>query len=92
VIERALILCDGEVLSVDETWLRREQAVRPTQSGSLVTSLIVQERHLIESALSECRGRVSGASGAAAKLRIPRSTLESKIRSLQIDKHRFRSS
>jgi PAS domain S-box-containing protein len=89
VIERAVILCDGEVLSVDE--LCREQPVPPPQSGLLTTSLHDQERQLIESALSECRGRVSGASGAAAKLGIPRSTLESRIRSLQIDKHRFRS-
>jgi PAS domain S-box-containing protein len=92
VIERAVILCDGEVLSVDETWLPGEQPALSPQSGALVASLIDQERQLIESALSECRGRVSGASGAAAKLGIPRSTLESRIRSLQIDKHRFRSS
>jgi transcriptional regulator with GAF, ATPase, and Fis domain len=91
VIERAVILCDGEVLSVDETWLSGEQPNLPTPSGPLVTSLRDQERQLIKSALSECRGRVSGASGAAAKLGIPRSTLESRIRSLQIDKHRFRS-
>jgi formate hydrogenlyase transcriptional activator len=91
VIERAVILCDGEVLSVDETWLPREQAATSPQSGPLVTSLIAQERQLIESALSKCRGRVSGAAGAAAKLGIPRSTLESRIQSLRIDKHRFRS-
>jgi len=91
VIERAVILCDGAVLSVDETWLPREQPAPPPQSGALVTSLIDQERQLIESALSESHGRVSGASGAAAKLGIPRSTLESRIRSLQIDKHQFRS-
>jgi PAS domain S-box-containing protein len=91
VIERAVILCDGEVLSVDETWLSSEQPSPPAQSGPLVTSLLDQERQLIESALSECGGRVSGASGAAVKLGIPRSTLESRIRSLQIDKHRFRS-
>jgi formate hydrogenlyase transcriptional activator len=91
VIERAVILCDGETLSVDETWLRRQPHTPSTQFGPLLTSLIDQERRLIESALSECQGRVSGATGAAAKLGIPRSTLESKIRSLQIDKLRFRS-
>jgi formate hydrogenlyase transcriptional activator len=91
VIERAVILCDGAVLSLDETWLPREQSPPSPQSGPLVSSLLDQERQLIESALSECQGRVSGASGAAAKLGIPRSTLESRIRSLQIDKHRFRS-
>jgi formate hydrogenlyase transcriptional activator len=91
VIERAVILCDGEVLSIDETWLPDKQPASSQQSGPLVTSLINQERQLIESALSNCRGRVSGESGAAVKLGIPRSTLESKIRSLRIDKHRFRS-
>ncbi len=91
VIERAVILRDGEVLSIDETWLGREHSATSKQSSPLATSLIDQERQLIESALSDCRGRVSGASGAAAKLGIPRSTLESKIRSLQIDKLRFRS-
>ncbi|HEV8001818.1 MAG TPA: sigma 54-interacting transcriptional regulator [Planctomycetaceae bacterium] len=91
VIERAVILCDGDVLSVDETWLSSEQPNPPTPSGPFVTSLLDQERQLIESALSECGGRVSGAAGAAVKLGIPRSTLESRIRSLQIDKHRFRS-
>jgi PAS domain S-box-containing protein len=91
VIERAVILCDGGVLSVDETWLLFERPAPCPQSGPLTTSLHDQERQLIESALSECKGRVSGASGAAAKLGIPRSTLESRIRSLQIDKHRFRS-
>jgi formate hydrogenlyase transcriptional activator len=78
-------------LAVDETWLPRELPATSPQSGALVTSLINQERQLIESALSNCRGRVSGAAGAAMKLGIPRSTLESRIRSLQIDKHRFRS-
>jgi PAS domain S-box-containing protein len=91
VIERAVILCDGEVLTVDETWLSGEQPNPSTPSGPLVTSLLDQERQLIESALAECGGRVSGTSGAAVKLGVPRSTLESRIRSLQIDKHRFRS-
>jgi formate hydrogenlyase transcriptional activator len=91
VIERAVILCDGEALSIDETWVRRQPATPSTRFGPLVTSLNNKERQLIESALSECQGRVSGASGAAEKLGIPRSTLESRIRSLQIDKHRFRS-
>ena len=90
VIERAVILCDGDVLSVDETWLSGEQPSPPAPSGPLVTSLLDQERQLIESALAECGGRVSGTSGAAMKLGVPRSTLESRIRSLQIDKHRFR--
>jgi transcriptional regulator with GAF, ATPase, and Fis domain len=92
VIERAVILCDGDILAVDETWLHREPTVPSARSVPLATSLLDQEREMIESALSDCRGRVSGASGAALKLGIPRSTLESRIRALQVDKHRFRSS
>jgi DNA-binding NtrC family response regulator len=53
--------------------------------------LLAQEKEIIEAALKECRGRIFGPTGAAAKLGIPRSTLESKIRSLKINKNRFRS-
>jgi PAS domain S-box-containing protein len=91
VIERAVILCDGETLSVDEVWLHH----KPSQSGEASKRLARlepnQEKELIESALLESRGRVAGPSGAAAKLGIPRSTLETKIRSLRIDKHHFKS-
>ncbi len=91
VVERAVILCDGDTLEVDETWLQRESP-RPmvTQKG-LARLNLAQEKELIEAALAECHGRVSGPDGAAAKVGIPRSTLESRIRSLQIDKHRFKS-
>jgi formate hydrogenlyase transcriptional activator len=85
VIERALILCDGEAFAVDETWLAREKR----QPQELTEMLADHERAAIEAALAESRGRVSGPTGAAAKLGIPRQTLESKIRSLRIDKHRF---
>ncbi len=53
--------------------------------------LAAQEKELIEAALRECGGRVYGPSGAAAKLGMPRSTLETKIRSLKVNKHRFKS-
>ena len=87
VVERAVILCDGETFSIDETWLRpRSQK----QSLSLPTAIVTQEREIIEAALEECQGRVSGPSGAAGKLGMPRTTLESKIRSLRINKHQFR--
>jgi len=95
VIERAVILSDGETLSIDQTWLKlqpsRQSHRTAAQDGSLVRDT-ERERALIESALSEAKGRVSGPSGAATILRIPRQTLESKIRSLGIDKHRFRQS
>ena len=91
VIERAAILCDGDTLSVDETWLQHESPARRADSATLAASLEDRERKMIEAALAESRGRVSGTSGAAARLGIARSTLESRIRSLRIDKHRFKS-
>jgi formate hydrogenlyase transcriptional activator len=90
VIERAVILCEEDTLAVDETWLQGE----PSRPGTLTRfgrPDITQERETIETVLKESGGRVSGPLGAAAKLGIPRSTLESKIRSLQINKHRFKS-
>jgi len=91
VIERAVILCDNETFSVDEVWVRHEPS-RPSEASKRLGSLGAdQEKELIESALTESRGRVAGPSGAAAKLGIPRSTLETKIRSLRIDKYHFKS-
>ena len=93
-----MILSDGETFSVDETWLKREshQSTGPTVPvpGSLVEhdrARLEREREMIEAALAECKGRISGPSGAAAKLGIPRQTLDSKIKALQINKHRFRT-
>src|SRR5439155_20858698 len=91
VIERAAILCDGDTLSVDETWLQHESPAPRADSATLDASLEDREKEMIESALARSRGRVSGPSGAAARLGIARSTLESRIRSLRIDKHRFKS-
>jgi transcriptional regulator with GAF, ATPase, and Fis domain len=91
VIERAVILCDGETFSVDEVWVRHEPS-RPSEASKRLAPFGAdQEKELIESALAESRGRVAGPSGAAAKLGIPRSTLETKIRSLRIDKYHFKS-
>ena len=90
VIERAVILSET-TLSVDAAWLE-EKTVRPTNgTPSLGRPSSTEEMELIESALAGSKGRVAGRQGAAAKLGIARSTLESKIRSLHIDKHRFRS-
>jgi len=89
VIERSVILCDTEDFSVDESWLS-PAAVIPTNDKRLLTKqLESQEKEMIEAALTDSKGRVSGSSGAAAKLGIPPSTLESKIRTLKIDKRRF---
>ena len=92
VIERAVILCDNETFSIDETWLRLES---PPPSGPVVplaATLIEREKQMIEAALAQCQGRVSGPSGAAHKLGIPRQTLDARILSLGINKHRFKTS
>jgi DNA-binding NtrC family response regulator len=77
--------------SVDESWLVRESSQTQPASQPLSDKLVTQEKEMIEAALAESRGRVSGSLGAAAKLGIPPTTLESKIRSLKINKHRFKS-
>ncbi|HEX8892641.1 MAG TPA: helix-turn-helix domain-containing protein [Terriglobales bacterium] len=89
VIERSVILCESENFSVDESWLSAEALPASHVIHPLPQRLVSQEREIIEAALAESKGRVSGASGAAAKLGIPPSTLESKIRSLRINKYRF---
>ncbi len=93
VIERSMILCETETFSIDENWLPQPPPLAPEskQQVELPRRLLVQEKDMIEAALKDTRGRVSGPTGAAAKLGIPRSTLESKIRSLKIDKNRFRT-
>ena len=90
VIQRAVILCEG-TLAIDETWLNQKPARRSDGAGPLARPNSGEEAELIRSALASSRGRVSGPDGAAAKLGVPRSTLESKIRALRIDKHRFRT-
>ena len=92
VIERSVILCDTENLSVDESWLVRQPlADEPSNQPELSRKLAAQEKEMIEAALRESGGRVSGPSGAAAKLGIPGSTLDTKIRSLKINKNRFKT-
>jgi len=87
VIERSMIVCDSDEFSVDASWLSHDtRARRP-----LATRLVDQEKEMIEAALAETRGRVSGPSGAAAKLRVPASTLDSKIKALKIDKRQFQN-
>jgi formate hydrogenlyase transcriptional activator len=92
VIERAVILTDGETFSVDETWLTPVTPKTPASTVPLVANLMDHEREMIETALREAEGLVSGPTGAATKLGIPRQTLESKIRKLGINRHRFRTS
>jgi len=82
VIERSVILTDGDVFSIDEAWLKRNTDAKDTGLG---------EREQIEAALAATKGRVSGPHGAATMLGIPRQTLESRIRALRINKHQFKS-
>ncbi len=91
IIERSVILCDSETFSVDPSWLVRDRPEETSPTQPLVITLTMKERASIEDALAVTRGRVSGPSGAAARLGIPASTLESRIRSLKINKHQFKS-
>jgi transcriptional regulator with PAS, ATPase and Fis domain len=90
VIERSVIVCETENFSVDESWLSRRPVENEVQVA-LYGKLAAQEKVMIESALRESGGRVSGPSGAASSLGMPGSTLESKIKSLKIDKNRFKT-
>jgi formate hydrogenlyase transcriptional activator len=91
VIERAAILCEGETCSVDETWLRRELPIARSRPSKLNRMLARQEQEMIEGALAECYGRISGPSGAARKLGLPARTLDSKIKRFKINKYRFKA-
>jgi PAS domain S-box-containing protein len=87
VIERSVIVCDSDEFSVDESWL----SGTPKNTRPLADAIQEQERERIEAALSQSKGRVSGPTGAAMALGVPASTLDSKIKSLKIDKRRFQT-
>jgi PAS domain S-box-containing protein len=91
VMERSVILCDGETISVDPSWLSLESVQTQQKSQVFGRKSAAQEKEMIEAALTNTGGRVSGPLGAAAALGIPASTLESKIRSLGINKFRFKN-
>jgi len=86
IVERSVILCTGDAFWIDEAWLSSQNAPRPESSGPLTKTLRSYEKELIEAALTESNGKVAGPSGAAAKLGIPRSTLDLKIKQLSIKK------
>ena len=91
VVERAVILCDEETFCVDPSWLSPVAPRSAASSVPLVNDLAEREKVIIENALRESGGLISGPTGAAAKLRLPRQTLESKIRKLGIDRHRLKT-
>jgi transcriptional regulator with GAF, ATPase, and Fis domain len=94
VIERSVILCETNTFSIDESWLPQQPQPflmpNPTSNTALSRGLDEQEKSIIEEALKVTRGRVFGPAGAAAKLGIPRSTLESRIRSLKIERNQYK--
>jgi DNA-binding NtrC family response regulator len=97
VVERAVVLCEGGIFCVDPSWLAPASSSRTSPNQTtltipLVADLAERERARIENALREAEGLISGPTGAAAKLGIPRQTLESKIRKLGINRRRFRTS
>src|SRR5262252_7597162 len=92
VIERAVILTDSDCFAVDETWLKQERSEVSRPTVALTGVLLKQEKQMIETALREAGGVVGGPTGAAAKLGIPRETLNSKIRKLGIKRSEFRAS
>jgi formate hydrogenlyase transcriptional activator len=91
VIERSVILNETETFTIDKSWLTHKSPQTP-RGKALSAKLATQEKEMIEAALAESGGRVSGPAGAAAKLGIPPSTLDSKITALKINKHRFKTS
>ena len=90
IVERSVILSTGDTFCVDEAWLSSQNAPGPESSGPLTQTLQNHEKALIETALAESTGKVAGPNGAAAKLGIHRSTLELRIKQLNIQKHTFR--
>ena len=91
VIERAVILSEGDIFSVDKTWLRPAISQPAAPAVALSPALQRQEKEMIEAALAQSRGRISGPQGAAARLGLPSRTLDSKIKRLRINKYRFKA-
>ena len=89
IIERSVILCAGDTFWVEEAWFSNQAKPQPQLSGPLTETLLMHEREIIETALAESKGRVAGPDGAAAKLGIPASTLDSKIKQFKINKHKY---
>jgi PAS domain S-box-containing protein len=89
IVERSVILTSGDTFWIEKAWLASPEPARQELAGPLPDTLQNQEKEMIETALAECKGKVAGPGGAAAKLGIPRSTLDSKIKQLKIKKHKF---
>jgi len=90
VIERAVVLCEGETFEIDQSWLKVKPSSLPRGTGREIVTLADGEKELIEAALAATQGRVAGPRGAAVRLGVKRQTLEWKIKTLNIDKKTFR--
>jgi PAS domain S-box-containing protein len=91
VIERSMIVCETEIFTIDESWLSQKYQPADATPSRLSQFTGAQEKKVIEAVLADTRGRVSGPSGAAARLGVPPSTLDSKIKALRINKHSFKA-
>jgi DNA-binding NtrC family response regulator len=91
VIERSIIVCETEIFTIDESWLSRKYQPSEAFTSPFSQLTASEEKKAIEAALTDTRGRVSGPAGAAARLGIPPSTLDSKIKALRINKHSFKA-
>jgi transcriptional regulator with GAF, ATPase, and Fis domain len=89
VIERSVVVSQKGILSVNKSWLSHDSFQTEPATPPFFKRSATEDREIIAAALAEARGRVSGPSGAAARLGLPPSTLESKIRSMHINKYRF---
>lgn len=92
VVERSVVICERETLTIDESWFSTPRQETAQADKPLAFRMSAsEEREAIETALARSQGRISGPSGAAIRLGIPASTLDSKIKSLRINKHRFKA-
>ncbi len=91
IIERSVVLAETGTFFVDESWLSPASPSLQSSNTILSKRPALQEKEIIEAALAETKGRVSGPAGAAAKLGVPSTTLESKIKSLKINKHQYKT-
>jgi DNA-binding NtrC family response regulator len=89
IVERSVILCNGDTFSVEQAWLSSQAVSRP-ESDALNHTLQSYEKEIIEKALADSNGKVAGPNGAAAKLGMPRTTLDARIKQLNIRRHTIR--
>jgi transcriptional regulator with GAF, ATPase, and Fis domain len=91
IVERSVILCNGDTFWIDAAWLSSQEAPLQGLRSDLTATLQIHEKEIIEAALAECKGKIAGPCGAAVRLGIPPSTLDSKIKQLGIKKNKFNS-